>query len=185
VGCRLCDDRIVLVFLLLLMLPVSAWAQAPRLQEPEQSRPWAVYFSPDEGARAVVEAIGRAQKSVRVQALTVTSPPITRALVEAHQRGVSVEVIVNGKPPKGRSSAAPSLGQAGITVLSDKAHSSTAGAVVVIDRQVVVTGGFSFAASGDSQSAEILLVISDPTLAARYTENWQAHAAHSVRPSGH
>jgi phosphatidylserine/phosphatidylglycerophosphate/cardiolipin synthase-like enzyme len=121
---------------------------------------------------------------VRVQALAVTSPPITRALVEAHHRGVSVEVIVNGKVPKGRPSAAPSLAQAGIVVLSDRAHGAAGGAVAVIDRQVVLTGHFSFAAGAESQSAENLLVVSDAGLAARYIENWQAHAAHSVHPSG-
>ena len=87
----------MLILVLLVLLPTSVWAQAPRLAEPEQSRPWAVYFSPDDGTRAVTEAIGRARKSVRLQAVAVTSPPITRALVEAHQRGVSVEVIVNAK----------------------------------------------------------------------------------------
>jgi phosphatidylserine/phosphatidylglycerophosphate/cardiolipin synthase-like enzyme len=175
---------VVILLLVLVLLPTSVWAQAPRLHEPEQSRPWAVYFSPDDGTRAVAEAIGRAQKSVRVQAAAVTSPPIARALVEAHQRGVSVEVIVNGKVPKGRASAAPSLSQAGIAVLSDRAHAPVGGgAVAVIDRQVVLTGGFSFAAGAESQSAENLLVISDASLAARYSENWQVHAAHSVRPS--
>lgn len=173
----------MLVVLLLVLLPVAAWAQAPRMHEPEQSRPWAVYFSPDDSARAVVEAIGRARKSVRVQAYAVTSPPIAGALVEAHQRGVSVEVIVNGKVPKGRSSAAPSLAQAGIVVLIDRAHGATGGGVAVIDRQVVLTGNFSFAAGAESAGGENLLVISDAGLAARYSENWQAHAAHSVRPS--
>ena len=172
----------MLLVLLLVLLPVSAWAQAPRMPEPEQSRPWAVYFASDEGTRAVVEAIGRARKSVRVQAVSLTSPPIARALVEAHQRGVSVEVIVNGKASKGRATA-PSLAQAGIAVLSDRAHAPVGG-MAVIDRHVVLTGAFSFADGADSQTAENLLVINDATLAARYTENWQAHAAHSVRSSG-
>jgi phosphatidylserine/phosphatidylglycerophosphate/cardiolipin synthase-like enzyme len=171
----------VLLLLLLILVPTAVWAQAPRMPEPEQSRPWAVYFSPDAGTRAVVEAIGRARKSVRVQAVAVTSPPITRALVEAHQRGVSVEVIVNDKA-RGHSSAASSLAQAGIAVLSDRAHAPV-GSVAVIDRQVVLTGGFSFAAGAEGQSAENLLVISDAGLAARYSENWQAHAAHSVPSS--
>lgn len=174
----------LLALILLVLLPVSAWAQAPRMPEPEQSRPWAVYFAPDAGAQAVVEAIGRARKSVRVQTVALTSPPIAEALVEAHQRGVSVEVIVNGKVPKGRVAAAPSLARAGIAVLSDRAHAPVGG-MAVIDRQVVLTGAFSFAAGPDNASAENLLVISDAGLAARYTENWQAHAAHSVRPSGH
>lgn len=172
----------VLALLLLLLLPGAAWAQGPRAHEPEQSRPWAVYFSPEDGAQAVVEALGRARKSVRVQTLAMSSPQITRALVDAHQRGVSVEVILVGKPAKGHAPAVP-LAQAGIAVLIDKAHASAGSNVMVIDRQVVLTGSFSFAPSVDGPGAENLLVISDPTLAARYGDNWQAHAAHSVRSS--
>lgn len=172
----------MLLALLLVLLPVSAWAQAPRMPEPEQSRPWAVYFAPDEGARAVVEAIGRARKSVRVQTVSLTLPSIAQALVEAHQRGVSVKVIVGGKAATGHA-AVPSLARSGIAVLSDRAHVPVGG-MAVIDRQVVLTGAFSFATGADSGRAENLLVISDSSLAARYAENWKAHAAHSVRPSG-
>lgn len=171
----------VLAVLVLLLVPVAAWAQGPRVQEPEQSRPWAVYFSPDDGAQAVVEALGRARKSVRVQVFAATAPQVTRALVDAHQRGVSVEVILGGKPAKGRQPSVASLGQAGIVVLTDKVHTSTGSNVMVIDRQIVLTGSFSFASAADGPSADTLLVISDPTMAARYGENWQAHAAHSAR----
>lgn len=121
-----------------------------------------IYFSPDGAAAQAV---------------------ITKALVDAHQRGVSVEVILDGKPPKGRYSAAAALTQSGIAVLSDAVHTSAGNNVMVIDRQVVLTGSFSFTPAAAGQSAENLLVIHDPTLAARYGENWQAHAAHSVRSS--
>jgi len=172
----------VLVLLLLLLLPVSAAAQGPRLHEPEQPRPWAVYFSVDDGAQAVVEALGRARKSVHVHALTVSAPQITRALVEAHQRGVRVEIILAGKSTKARAPAVASLTRAGIAVLTDRIHAAGS-SVMVIDEQVVLTGSLSFAPSADGQSAESLLVINDHALAARYDENWQAHAAHSVRSS--
>jgi hypothetical protein len=97
---------------------------------------------------------------------------------------VSVEVIVNGKVPKGRSAASPSLAHDGIAVLSDRAHGSTGGGIAVIDRQVVLTGSFSLAAGTETRIGENLLVISDAGLAARYTEHWQAHAEHSVPSSG-
>ena len=54
---------------------------------------------------------------------------------------------------------------------------------MVIDAEVVVTGSFGFTVAADRESVENLLIIHAPTLAARYGENWQAHAAHSVRYS--
>jgi phosphatidylserine/phosphatidylglycerophosphate/cardiolipin synthase-like enzyme len=52
---------------------------------------------------------------------------------------------------------------------------------MVIDAEVVLTGSFGFTVAADRESAENLLVIHAPTLAARYGENWQIHAAHSTR----
>jgi phosphatidylserine/phosphatidylglycerophosphate/cardiolipin synthase-like enzyme len=162
---------------LFLLLPLTAWAQAPRTQEPEQSRPWAVYFSPEWGAtRAVVEALGRAREHVRVQTVVLNSPQITTALVDAHQRGVDVEVILGGRQSS-RSSSAAAIAEAGIRTLSDAAHKAATTNAMVIDGQVVITGSFSFAPSAEGS----LLVIHDPTLASRYRENWQLHAAHSER----
>ena len=157
-------------------------ARGERLAEARKTFLRGSEVSPARGARAVVEAIGRARKSVRVQTVALISPPIAQALVEAHQRGVSVKVIVGGKAATGHA-AVPSLARSGIAVLSDRAHVPVGG-MAVIDRQVVLTGAFSFATGADSGRAENLLVISDSSLAARYAENWKAHAAHSVRPSG-
>ena len=156
-------------------------AQAPRVYEPEQSRPWAIYFSPGGGAaQAVVEAIGRAGHTVLVQASSLSSPQITKSLADAQHRGVKVEVILDRKHAKGRPSSADSLMRDGVAVLIDRAHPANSN-VMVIDAEVVLTGSFGFTVAADRESVENLLIIHAPTLAARYGENWQAHAAHSVR----
>jgi phosphatidylserine/phosphatidylglycerophosphate/cardiolipin synthase-like enzyme len=84
--------------LVLLVVATSVEAQVPRVVEPEQSRPWAVYFSPGGGAaQAVVEAVGRAAHTVLVQTAVLGAPQITKALVDAQHRGVKVEVILDRK----------------------------------------------------------------------------------------
>ena len=171
----------VALTLLLTVVATSARAQAPRAVEPEQSRPWAVYFSPGGGAaQAVVEAVGRAGHSVLVQAAALTSPQITKALVDAQHRGVKVEVILDRKHAKGRTSSADTLARDGLTVLIDRAHPANSN-VMVIDAEVVVTGSSAFTLAADRDSADDLLIIHSPALAARYGENWHVHAAHSVR----
>ena len=175
--------RLVAVALALVLTlgSTSVRAQAPRVYEPEQSRPWAVYLSPGGGAaQAVVEAIGRAGHTVLVQASSLSSPQITKSLADAQHRGVKVEVILDRKHGKGRPSSADSLTRDGVVVLIDRAHPANSN-VMVIDTEVVLTGSFGFTVAADRESAENLLIIHAPTLAARYGENWQAHAAHSVR----
>jgi phosphatidylserine/phosphatidylglycerophosphate/cardiolipin synthase-like enzyme len=167
--------------LVLPLVATGARAQAPRVVEPEQSRPWAVYFSPGaEAAQAVVEAVGRAGHSVLVQATALSSPQITKSLVDAQHRGVKVEVILDRKHAKGRTSSADALARDGLTVLIDRAHPANSN-VMVIDAEVVVIGSSGFTVAADRESADNLLVIHSTALAARYGENWQVHAAHSVR----
>ena len=167
--------------LALIISGTAAQAQAPRVVEPEQSRPWAAYFSPGGGAtQAVVEAVGRAHHTVLVQAETLNSPQITKALADADHRGVKVEIILDRRHAKGRSSAADALVRDGIGVLIDRMH-ATGTNMMVIDTEVVLTGSFGYTIAAERETVENLLVIHAPGLAARYGESWQLHAAHSTR----
>ena len=96
---RLVSVALALVLAVVLSLGLSLGApgvraQAPRVYEPEQSRPWAVYFSPGGGAaQAVVEAIGRAGHTVLVQAASLSSPQITKSLADAQRRGYTDPLV--------------------------------------------------------------------------------------------
>ncbi len=55
-----------------------------------------VYFSPSGGCtEAVVSEQGKAKKTVLVEAYSFTSTPIATVLVDAHNRGVNVTVILD------------------------------------------------------------------------------------------
>jgi phosphatidylserine/phosphatidylglycerophosphate/cardiolipin synthase-like enzyme len=161
---------------LAVLAPLTAWAE-PHVHEPEQPKPWAVYFTREDGAtEAVVEEIGRAKESVRVQAVSLPSQALTKALFDAHERGVVVAVILNARRSAKDASAA-TLATAGIETLTDPAHRAAGTNAMVIDNRVTVTGSVGFAPAAEGS----LLVIHDPALASRYTENWYVHAGHSER----
>jgi phosphatidylserine/phosphatidylglycerophosphate/cardiolipin synthase-like enzyme len=55
-----------------------------------------VYFSPQGGCtKAVVDVLSKAKTSINVQTYSFTSAPIAKALVDAHKRGVKVQVILD------------------------------------------------------------------------------------------
>jgi hypothetical protein len=84
--------RACVAVLLLVLCAPSGWS-AEIVNHPTK---WSVYFSPCGGCtEAVVEALGRAKSTVLVQAYSFTSAPIAKALVEAHRRGVKVEVVLD------------------------------------------------------------------------------------------
>jgi phosphatidylserine/phosphatidylglycerophosphate/cardiolipin synthase-like enzyme len=172
-------------FRLGLTLAVAALALAPAQRAAPDEPAWQVYFSPNQGATgAVVDALNGAKVAVVVQAYSFTSAPIARALVEAHDRGVDVQVILDRKETGAKYSSADFVAHAGIVTFIDGAHAIAHNKVMVIDGLEVITGSFNFTTAAEQRNAENLLVIRDRPLAARYLENWHAHAAHSTRYVG-
>ena len=140
----------------------------------------AVYFSPKGGCtEEVVSEIQNARQNILVQAYSFTSEPIAQALIEAHRRGVQVEVILDKSQRTDRRSTAGLLAHAGVPVNIDAAHAIAHNKVMVIDGVTVITGSFNFTESAEARNAENLLVVRDPTLAGRYANNWRSHRAHA------
>jgi len=121
----------------------------------------------------------KASNSILVQAYSFTSAPIAKALVEAHKRGVKVQVILDKSQRTEKYSSADFLTHAGIETMIDAKHAIAHNKVIVIDGSVVITGSFNFTKAAEEKNAENLLVIRDAGLAGKYVGNWKDHAGHS------
>jgi phosphatidylserine/phosphatidylglycerophosphate/cardiolipin synthase-like enzyme len=145
----------------------------------------AVYFSPHGGCtEAVVKQLDAARSSVQVQAYSFTSKDIAKALVDAHKRGVRVEVILDRSVEKEGYTEADFLLHAGVPVKVDALHAIAHNKIMVIDGATVITGSFNFTNQAEKSNAENLLVIHDRELAAKYADNWRLHAGHSKEYQG-
>ena len=139
-----------------------------------------VYFSPHGGAtEAIVGALGNATNVVLVQAYSFTSAPIARALVEAHRRGVKVQVILDKSQRTEKYSEADFLVHNDIPTLIDAEHAIAHNKIMILDGYLVLTGSFNFTKAAEENNAENLLIINDAELAKSYLANWRAHARHS------
>jgi phosphatidylserine/phosphatidylglycerophosphate/cardiolipin synthase-like enzyme len=150
--------------------------------EPQASIPQGiqVFFSPKGGATdAAVNALDHATNAVLVQAYSFTSAPIAKALVDAHRRGVKVQVILDHSQRTEKYSEADFLRNSSIPTLIDARHAIAHNKIMIIDDCVVLTGSFNFTKAAEEHNAENLLVINDPVLAKQYIENWLAHEQHS------
>ena len=86
------NRTLVSILLLLVLLVPSCQAQDTSQALP----PIEVFFSPKGGCtEAVVKELNAAKETVLVQAYSFTSAPIAKALLEAHKRGVKVQVILD------------------------------------------------------------------------------------------
>jgi phosphatidylserine/phosphatidylglycerophosphate/cardiolipin synthase-like enzyme len=172
--------RIILSVVLVCLLanPASqSWA-APQPQIE-------VFFSPSGGCtEAVVKALDHATNTVLVQAYSFTSAPIAKALVDAHKRGIKVQVILDKSQRTEKYSEADFTAHAGIPTFIDAKHAIAHNKIIIVDSYEVLTGSFNFTKAAETENAENLLVIQDAALAARYTENWQEHLGHSEAYAG-
>ena len=156
---------------------------------PSQEKPttcnWEVYFSPHGGCtESIIRELNKAKSTILVQAYSFTSAPIAKALLNAHKRGVKVEVILDKSQRTQKYSSATFLYNQGIPVKIDAQHAIAHNKVMIIDGETVITGSFNFTKAAEESNAENLLVIRDRKLAERYIENWKEHDRHSEAYAG-
>jgi phosphatidylserine/phosphatidylglycerophosphate/cardiolipin synthase-like enzyme len=146
----------------------------------EKPTAWEVYFSPHGGGtEAIIRELNKTITSVLVQAYPFTSAPIAKALLNAHKRGIKVEVILDKSQRTQMYTSATFLYNAGIPVKIDDQHAIAHNKVMVIDGDTFITGSFNFTEAAEENNAENLFVIHDRKLAERYIKNWQEHERHS------
>ena len=163
-------------------LGVAIGARSQSTEAPIYHPEAQVYFSPRGGAQSVIiREVDGARVSIRVQAYSFTSAPIIAALVRAHARGVEVFVLLDKSQLRGKNSGADDTAGAGIPTGIDPKHPIAHSKIIVVDGETVLTGSFNFSKAAEEKNAENLLVLRDPSLAARYIVNWNAHAAHSYK----
>jgi TonB family protein len=166
----------------LVFFTVTLWmvlSPSPALSQ-EKPCTWEVYFSPHGGCTyAIIRELNRAKNTVLVQAYSFTSAPIAKALLNAHKRGVKVEVILDKSQRTQKYSSATFLYNQGIPVKIDAQHAIAHNKVMIIDGETVITGSFNFTKAAEESNAENLLVIRNKKLAERYIKNWEEHEKHS------
>ncbi len=132
----------------------------------EKQCTWEVYFSPHGGCTdAIVRELDKAKSTILVQAYSFTSAPIAKVLLNAHKRGVNVEVILDKSQLTDKYSSATFLFNAGIPVKIDTQHAIAHNKVMVIDGETVITGSFNFTKAVEENNIENLLIIRDQELA--------------------
>jgi phosphatidylserine/phosphatidylglycerophosphate/cardiolipin synthase-like enzyme len=139
-----------------------------------------VCFSPRGGCEeAIVGQLDQAKTEIKVQAYSFTSAPLAKALLYAHKRGVDVQVILDKSQKTQRYSSYTFLENQHIPVYIDAAHAIAHNKIMIIDREIVITGSFNFTKAAEQKNAENLLIIKSKELADKYLRYWKEHREHS------
>ena len=142
--------------------------------------PAQVCFSPKGGCTdVIIKEINNAKSEILVQAYSLTSSPIARALLHAHKRKIKVDVLLDKSQRKKHYRSTTLMANAGIPIFIDDEHSIAHNKVMIIDKETVITGSFNFTRAAEEKHAENLLIIRNRDLAKAYVENWEKHKRHS------
>ncbi len=151
--------------------------------------PTRVYFSPEGGAEAaLVELLDGARQKLRIATYFFTSRPLAAAVKRAHERGIDIQVIIDGSNESDYSKGFY-LRKYGVKVryargLPKKMRKSRKAKYrvkkygimhhkfVVVDDRLVATGSYNWTASAEKWNRENLLIINSASLARRYTQEF-------------
>lgn len=141
-----------------------------------------VLFTPwDDAEGALLRAIGKARRSIHVQAYVFSSRNIGWALGEARKRGVRVEMLADrDQVQRNERSLVHTLHDSGIPVWLEVRYASAHNKIMLIDAEeanpVVVTGSYNFTFSAQARNAENLVIMrGNAPLARAYLDNWRRH----------
>jgi len=148
-------------------------------------------FTPGDAIDArIVATIAAAEREVLVLAFAFTQPKIARALVAAHARGVTVEIVADlGQTLELPQSAVPALARQGIPVWLDGNFGNAHNKVVVIDaalpRATTITGSYNFTVAAQKANAENIAIFRGNAEVARaYRSYFKRLQANAVRWDG-
>ena len=146
-----------------------------------------VGFSPKgKSLNIILDGIKKAEDSILVAAYSFTSRPISTALLEAHKRGVAVQVVADAKSNSGQYSAVTFLANQGVPVRVNDRYAIFHHKFMVIDSRHVETGSFNYSAAAVDRNAENVLMLSNvPEVAQVYSREWLRlwNEAKEVKPS--
>ena len=136
-----------------------------------------VRFSPGgHCTQFIKETIAKAQQTILVQAYAFTSLPIADALIQAHQRGVVVRVLVDRSQLISKYAQVRHVAEQGIFVAVDKTPGIAHNKVMIIDDHYVLTGSFNWTKAAETINAENLLLINDTKTNEIYKKAWRQRA---------
>jgi phosphatidylserine/phosphatidylglycerophosphate/cardiolipin synthase-like enzyme len=170
----------ITAFLFISLLIPLQFGHAYNLTLPKDT-PIQVYFSSNGGCTdAINKALGQAKSEIFVQAYSFTSASIAKALFDAQKRGGKVQVILDKSQRTQKYSSATFLKSSRIPTFIDDRHAIAHNKIMIIDREIVITGSFNFTKVAEEKNAKS---VSQSRIKPGEAdmENWERHREHSER----
>src|ERR1044071_6897683 len=106
------------------------------------------FFSPGESCRnAIINEIKNAKRQLKICVFTISDDQISRAILDAHQRRVSVTIITDNDKTHDMGSDIDMLSKSGILVKMDMSSNHMHHKFMIADERSVITGSYNWTSS--------------------------------------
>lgn len=150
------------------------------------------YFSPQDKTveKALVPLVEKAKSYVYLPVFVITHKKLTKALIDAKNRGVDIKIILDATSVRSNHTTHEILREAGIPLKTENYAGKVHNKSMIIDDKYVITGSMNFSNSGENRNDENCLVIENSELA-KFYKGWfefiwkkipDIYLKHSVRP---
>ncbi|MFP2931262.1 phospholipase D-like domain-containing protein [Pyxidicoccus sp. 3LG] len=145
---------------------------APRTVETSRME---AHFTPGDGPlNAIIRQVQDARGSIDVCVYTVTDDRITRALLDAHRRGVRLRVVGDDDKALDAGSDMERLSDAGVPVRLDRSEAHMHHKFAVFDRLRLITGSYNWTRSAAEHNHENILISDDARLVQPFSRAFDA-----------
>ena len=129
------------------------------------------YFSPgDDCRKQIIEYLARSGKKVDICVFTITDDRISRAIIDAHRRGVDVRIITDNEKALDRGSDVDRLARGGIPVRVDRTMYHMHHKFALFDGSLLLTGSYNWTRTAAESNEENFIVSSDPRFVVRFSQ---------------
>lgn len=123
------------------------------------------YFSPGESClRQIISQFQACRKTADVCVFTITDDRITRALLDAHRRGVKIRIITDNDKAFDLGSDVEQIVKAGISLKMDRTSFHMHHKFAIFDGTTLINGSYNWTRSACEQNMENITVTELPAL---------------------
>lgn len=130
-------------------------------------------------ANTLINYINKAQSSIHIMIYSLTEDSITKAILDAHKRGIDIKIIADNTQYKNKNmkTKIDSLINTGIPVfiMEIPGYGIMHNKIAIIDGTIIITGSFNYTKNANENNKENLIIIIDNTgeLATKYEEYFE------------
>lgn len=141
------------------------------------------WFSPGRRCAAgIIEQLKLARTSIDICVFTIADDELTKHILQAHQRGVSVRIITDNDKMYDKGSDIEYLAQQGIAVKIDTTPYHMHHKFAIFDQKRLINGSFNWTRSASKYNQEDITLSDDPrfltSFSRQFEQLWQRFPCH-------